>query len=94
MVWYAHLFQNFPQFIVIHKGIGVINKAEIDAFLEFSCFFYDPMNVGKLTSGSSSFYKLSLYTWKFSVHILLKPVLRPLSIILLACEVNVTVGLV
>ena len=74
MVWYAHLFQNVPQFIVIHtvKGIGIVNKAEIDVFLELSCFSYDSMYVGNLISGSSAFSKSSLYIWKFSVHILLK----------------------
>ena len=75
MVWYSHLFQNFPQFIVIHtiKGFGTVNKAEIDVFLELSCFFYDPVDVGNLISGSSAFSKTSLNTWKFTVHILLKP---------------------
>ena len=74
-VWYSHLFQNFPQFIVIHtvKGFGTVNKAEIDVFLELSCFFKDPVNVGNLISGSSAFYKTSLNIWKFTVHILLKP---------------------
>ncbi|CAI9164989.1 unnamed protein product [Rangifer tarandus platyrhynchus] len=75
VVWYSHLFQNFPQFIVIHtvKGFGIVNKAEIDIFLELSCFFKDPANVGNLISGSSAFYKTSLNIWKFMVHILLKP---------------------
>ena len=75
MIWYSHLFQNFPLFIVIHtvKGFGVVNKAEVDVFLEFSCFFDDPANVGNLISGSSAFSKSSLDTWKFSVHLLLKP---------------------
>ena len=75
MVWYAHLFQNFPQFIVIHtvKGFGIINKAEIDIFLELSCFFDDPTDVGNLISGSSAFSKTSLNIWKCMVHILLKP---------------------
>ena len=78
MVWYSHLFQNFPQFIVIHtvKGFGIVNKAEIDVFLELPCFFYDPMDVGTLISGSSAFLKSSLNIWKFSVHILLKPSLE------------------
>ena len=73
MVWYSHLFQNFPQFIVIHtvKGFGTVNKAEIDLFLEL-CFFYDPADVGNLISGSSAFSKSSLNIWKFTVHILLK----------------------
>ena len=75
MVWYSHLFQNFPHFIVIHtvKGFGVVSKAEIDVFLELSCFFNDPPDVGNLISGSSSFSKISLNIWKFMVHLLLKP---------------------
>ena len=75
MVWYSHLFQNFPQFIVIHtvEGFGIVNKAEIDVFLELSCFFDDPVDVGNLISGSSVFSKTSLTIWKFMVHILLKP---------------------
>ena len=75
MVWYSHLFQNFPQFIVIHtvKGFGIVNKTEIDVFLEFSCFFDDPMYVGNLISGSSAFFESSLNIWKFTVHVLLKP---------------------
>ena len=75
VVWYSHLFQNFPQFIVIHtvKGFGIVNKAEIDAFLELSCFFHDPADVGNLVSGSSAFSKTSLNIRKFTVHILLKP---------------------
>ena len=78
VVWYSHLFQNFPQFIVIHtvKGFGTVNKAEIDVFLELSCFFNDPVDVGNLISGSSAFSKSSLNTWKFSVHILLRPSLE------------------
>ena len=75
VVWYSHLFQKFPQFIVIHtvEGFGIVNKAEIDVFLELSCFFNDPEDIGNLTSGSSAFLKTSLNTWKFTVHILLKP---------------------
>ena len=74
MVWYSHLLQNFPQFIVIHtvEGFGVVNKAEIDVFLELSRFFDDPADVGNLISGSSTFSKTSLNIWKFSVHVLLK----------------------
>ena len=74
VVWYAHLFQNFPQLIVIYtvKGFGIVNKAEIDVFLELSCFFNDPVDVGNLISGSSAFSKTSLNIWKFMVHILLK----------------------
>ena len=71
----SHLFQNFPQFIVIHtvKGFGIVNKAEIDVFLELSCFFNDPDNAGNLISGSSAFSKTSLNIWNFMVHVLLKP---------------------
>ena len=69
VVWYSHLFQNFPQFIVIHtlKGLGIVNKAEIDVFLELSCFFDDPANVGNLISSSSAFSKTSLNIWKCSL---------------------------
>ena len=75
MVWNSHLFQNFPQFIVIHtvKGFGIVNKADLDVFLELSCFFRDPEDVGYLISGSSAFSKTSLDIWKFMVHVLLKP---------------------
>ena len=75
MVWYSHLFQNFPQCIVIHivKGFGIVNKAEIDVFLELTCFFDDPADVGNLISGSSPFSKTNLNIWEFTVHILLKP---------------------
>ena len=75
MVWYSHLLKNFPQFVVIHtdKGFGVVNKAEVDVFLEPSCFFNDLVDVGSLISGSSAFSKSSLNIWRFSVHILLKP---------------------
>ena len=75
MVWYSHLVQNFPQFIVIHtvKGFDIVNKAEVDVFLELSCFLHDPADVGNLISGSSAFSKSSLNIWIFTVHILLKP---------------------
>ena len=75
MVWYSHLFQNFPQFTVSHtvKGFGIVNKTEIDVVMKLSCFFDDPMDVGKLISGSSAFSKTSLNIWKFMVHVLLKP---------------------
>ena len=75
MVWYSHLLKNFPQFVVIHtiKGFGVINKAEVDVFLELSCFFDDLMDVGNLISGSSAFSKPSLNIRKFTVHVLSKP---------------------
>ena len=75
MVWYSHLFQNVPQFVVIHtvKGFGIVNKAEIDVLLELSCFLDDPADVGNLISGSSAFSKFSLNIWNFTVHIPLKP---------------------
>ena len=84
MVWYFHLFKNFPQFVVIHtvKGFGVVYKAEIDIFLERSCFFDDPSDVGSLISGSSAFSKSSLNIWKFMVHVLLKPGLEDLELLL------------
>ena len=75
VVWYSHLFQNFPQFLVIHtvKGFGIVNKSEVDVSLELYCFLNDPTHVGNLISGSSAFSKSSLNIWKFTVHILLKP---------------------
>ena len=75
MVWYSHLFKNFLQFVVMHtvKGFAVVNKAEVDVFLELSCFLNDPTDVGNLISGSSAFSKSSLNIWKFMVHVLLKP---------------------
>ena len=75
MVWYSHPFKNFPQFVVIHtvKSFGIVNKAEIDVFLELSCFFDNPTDVGNLISGSSAFSKSRLNIWKFTVHVLLKP---------------------
>ena len=81
MVWYSHLFKNCPQFVVIHtvNGFGIVNKAEVDIFLELSCFFYDPMDVGNLISGSSAFSKSILNILKFMVHILLKPGLEDLE---------------
>ena len=74
MVWYSHLSQNFPQFVVIHtvKGFSVVTEAEVYVFLEFSCFFFDPVDVGNLISGCSAFSKSSVNIWKFSVHILFK----------------------
>ena len=93
VAWYSHLSQNFPQFIVIHtvEGFGVVNKAEIDVFLELSCFFDDPADVGTLISGSSAFFKTSLNIRKFMVHVLLKPGLENLGITLLACEMSAIV---
>ena len=78
MVWYSHLLKNFPQFVVIYtvKGFGVVNKAEVDVFLELSCFFNDPTHVGNLISGSFAFSKSSLTIWTLLVHILLKPTLE------------------
>ena len=93
MVWYSHLFQNFPQFVVICtvKHFDIVNKAKIDVFLELSCFFDDPADVGNLISGSSAFFKTSLNIWKFMVHTVLKPDCRILSITLLACEMSAIV---
>ena len=92
MVWYSHPSQNFPQYIVIHtvKGFGIVNKAEIDVFLELSCFFDDPVDVGNLIFGSSGFSKYSLNIWKFMIHILLKPDLENLEH-LLVCEMSAIV---
>ena len=75
MVWNSHLLKNFPQFVVIHivKGFSVVNQEELDVFLEFSCFFNDPVDVGNLISGFSAFSKSNLNIWKFLVHVLLKP---------------------
>ena len=75
MVWYSHRLKNFLEFVVIHtvKDFGIVNKAEIDVFLELSCFFNDPLDVDNSISGSSAFSKTSLNIWKFKVHILLKP---------------------
>ena len=87
VVWYSLLFKNFPQFVLVHrvKGFIIVSEAELDVFLEFSCFFYDPVDVDNLISGSSVFSKCSLDIWKFSVHVLLKTGLENLSITLLAC---------
>ena len=75
VVWYSHLFKNFLQFVVIHtvKGFSIVKDSEVDVFLEFSCFFYDSVDVGKLVSGSSAFSKSSLNIWEFTIHVLLKP---------------------
>ena len=87
MVWYSHLLKYFPQFIVIHtvKGFGIVNKAEIDVFLELSCFFHDPADVDNLISDSSAFPKTSLNIWKFTVHILLKPGLENFECYFTSC---------
>ena len=93
VVWYSHLFQNFLLFIGIHtvKGFGIVNKAEIDVFLELSCYLHDPADVGNLISGSSAFSKSSLYIWKFLVHILLKPSLEDFELDLLVCKTSALV---
>ena len=93
MVWYSHLLKNFPQLIVIHtvKGFGIVKKAEIDVFLELSCFFDDPADVGNLISGSCAFSKTSLNIWKFTVHVLLKPGLENFEHSLLAYEMSAIV---
>ena len=93
VVLFSHLLKNLPQFAVIHtvKGFGIVNKAEVDVFLELSCFFSDPTDVGHLISGSSAFSKTSLNIWKFTVHLLLKPGLENLSITLLVCEMTAIV---
>ena len=93
VVWYSHLFQNFPQFILIHtvKGFGIVNKAEIDVFLELYCFFYDPVNVGNLISGSSAFSKSSLNVWSSRFRYYWSLAWRILSITLLACEMSAIV---
>ena len=92
MVWYSHLFHNFPQFIVIHtvKGIGIVNKAEIDVFLEH-LFFHDPADFGNLISRSSAFSKTSLNIREITVHVLLQPGLENFEHYLLACEMSATV---
>ena len=93
IAWYSHLFKNFPQFVVIHtvKSFGIVNKAEVDVFLELSGFFYDPTDAGNLISDSSAFSKSRLNIWKFLVHVLLKPGLKNLSITLLACDITAIV---
>ena len=93
MVWYSHLFQNFPQFIVIHtvKGLGIVNKAEIDVFLELSCFFDDPADVGNFVSGSSAFSKTSLNIREFTVHVLVKPGLKNFEHYFTTCEMSAIV---
>ena len=93
VVWYSHLLKNFPHFVVIHtvKGFGIVNKAEVDIFLELSRFFSDPTDAGNLISGSAAFSKTSLNIWKFMVHVLLKFGRRILIITLLACEMSAVV---
>ena len=86
VVWYSHLFQNFPQFIAIRtvKGFGIVNKAEVDVFLELSCFFDDPVDIGNLMCASSVFSKSSLNIWKLMVHVLLKPGLEHFEALVVA----------
>ena len=93
VVWYSHLLKNFPEFVVIHtvKGFGVVNKAEVDVFLELSCFFNDPEDVSNLISGSSAFSKTSLNIWKFKVHVLLKPSLENFENYFASCEMSAIV---
>ena len=93
MVWHSHLLKSFPQFVVIHteKGFDIVNKAEVDVFLGFSCFFNDPMLVGNLISGSSAFSKTSLNIWEFSVQLLLKPSLENFEHYFLECEMRAIV---
>ena len=93
MVWYSHLFQNFPQCVVIHtvKGFGIANKPEVDVFLELSCFFNDPADVGNLVSGSSAFSKTSLNIWKFTVYTLLKLGLENFEHYFASIEMSATV---
>ena len=93
MVSYSHLLKNFPQFVVIYtvKGFGIVNKAEVDVFLELPCFFDDSTDVGNLISGSAAFSKSSLKIWKFMVHILLKPGLQNFEHYLVSCEVSAIV---
>ena len=92
VVWYSHLFQNFPVCCDPHsKGFGIVDKAEIDVFLELSCFLDDPADVGNVISGSSAFSKTSLNIWKFTVNVLLKPGLENLSITPLVCEMSAIV---
>ena len=93
VLWYSHLFKSFPQFVVIHtvKGFGIVNKAEIDVFLELSYFFDDPADIGNLISGSSAFSQSSLNIWKFTVMYCWSLAWRILSITLLACEMSAIV---
>ena len=93
MVWYSHLFKNFPQFVVIHTVniFSIVNETVVDVFLEFSCFFCDLTGVGNFVSGSSAFSKSSLNTWNFSVHVLLMPGLENFENYLLACEMSAIV---
>ena len=90
MVWYFQLFKNFPKFVVIYtvKGFSVVNEAEVGVFLKFFCFFYNPIDVGNLVSGSSALSKSRLYIWKFLVHVILKPSLKDFEHDLVPCEMS------
>ena len=96
MLWYSHLFQNFPQFVVIHtvKGFGIVNKTEVDVFLELSCFFDDLAVVGNLISGSSAFSKTSLNIWRFIIHVLLKPGLENFHIYMVYTCIEYIYGII
>ena len=93
VVWYSYFIKNISQFVVIHtvKGFSIVNEAEVDVFLEFCCFLYDPMDVDNLISCSSAFSKFSLYIWKFLVHVLLNPSLKDFEHYLVACEMSAIV---
>ena len=93
VVWYSHLIQNFPQFVVMHivKGFSIVNEAEVYVFLAFSCLFYDPTDVGNLILGSTAFSKSSLNIWKFSAHVLLKASLKDFEHYLQECEMSALV---
>ena len=93
MVWYSHLFQNFPQFVVIHtvKGFAIVDKAKVDVFPGTFAFFNDPADVGNLISGPSAFSKTSLNIWKFMVHVLLKPGLENFEHYFTNCEMSAIV---
>ena len=93
VVWYSHLFKNFPQFVVIHTitGFSTVGEAEVNIFLSFSCFLYDPVDVGNFISGSSAFSKSSLFIWNFSVQVLLKPGLKDFEHYLLVFDLSAIV---
>ena len=92
VVWYSHLFKNFPVCCDSHKGFSIVNKADIDVFLKFPCFLHDPRNFGNLISCSSAFSKSTLYIWMFSAHVLLKPCLKDFEQNLARCEMSAVYG--
>ena len=96
MIWYSHLLKNFPQFVVIHtvKGFSVVNEAEVDVFLEFPCFLYDPSNIANMISCSYAFSKSSLNIWKFMVHVLLQPDLKDFEHYLASMENECNYGVI